>query len=100
MLVRHATPRRNLPSIRKGGLKTAKSKGKLKVVWVHTPGRTPWAVLHTEMRHKVQGKDIVVIEIRLPRSALKKRGKGLWYTLKDVATATFVREIELAEVVA
>jgi hypothetical protein len=33
LLLRHATPKRNLPSIERLGLLTSKSQGKLPVVW-------------------------------------------------------------------
>jgi hypothetical protein len=51
MLVRHAPPRRNVPGIERHGLFCGKSLGKLKVVWLHAPGKTPWALLHTGRRH-------------------------------------------------
>ena len=47
MLLRHATLRRNLPSIDQRGLLCAKSLGRMKVVWLHAPGKTAWALLHT-----------------------------------------------------
>ena len=34
-MLRHATLRRNLPSVRRLGLLCSKSKGKLPVVWLH-----------------------------------------------------------------
>src|SRR5262245_35181594 len=40
MLLRHATPRRRLERILRGGLLCARSLGKLKVVWLHAPGKT------------------------------------------------------------
>ena len=51
MLVRHATLARYLPSILQRGLLCSKSKGRLKVVWLHTPNKTTWATLHTVRRH-------------------------------------------------
>ena len=47
MLLRHATLRKYLPGIERRGLLCRKSLGKLKVVWLHAPGKTPWALLHT-----------------------------------------------------
>ena len=35
MLIRHATPRRNLPSIGRSSLLCAKSRGWMRVVWLH-----------------------------------------------------------------
>ena len=40
MLLRHATPRKNLPSIDRLGLLTSKSRGRLRVVWLHAPSKT------------------------------------------------------------
>jgi hypothetical protein len=51
MLLRHATPARNLSSILHRGLLTRKSKGRLPVVWLHAPGKTSWTLLHTVRRH-------------------------------------------------
>ena len=51
MKLRHATPARNLASILQRGLLTRKRKGRLPVVWLHAPGKTSWAQLHTVKRH-------------------------------------------------
>ena len=51
MLLRHATLRKNLPGIQRRGLLCARSLGKLEVVWLHAPGKTAWALLHTVRRH-------------------------------------------------
>ena len=67
MLLRHSTPRRNLPSIVKAGLLCSRSKGKLPVVWLHAPGRTTWAVLHTVKRHGGNVDDVVTLELEVPR---------------------------------
>ncbi len=40
MLLRHATPARNLSGIIKAGLLTSKSQGKLPVVWVCCRAKT------------------------------------------------------------
>jgi hypothetical protein len=81
MKLRHATPSRNLASIRKRGLLTTKSKGKLAVVWLHATSRSAWAVLHTMKRHKC--KQVTVIELDVPRSWLTRSKAGLWYTSRD-----------------
>lgn len=78
----HATPSRNLASIRKRWLLTAKSKGRLAVVWLHAPSRSPWAVLHTMRRHACTA--VTVIEISVPRSWLTRSKAGLWYSNRDV----------------
>ena len=82
MKLRHATPSRNFASIKRRGLLTTKSKGKLPVVWLHAPIRSPWAVLHTMKRHGC--KEVIVFEIDVPRSWVTRSKAGLWYTNRDV----------------
>jgi hypothetical protein len=84
-ILRHTTPVRNLASIRKLGLLTSKSQGKVPAVWLHAPGRSAWATLHVSRRHKVPVEDTVTLEVEVRRSSLKKSGRpGLWYTTADV----------------
>ncbi len=98
MMLRHSTPTRNLGSINRAGLLTSKSKGKLPVVWLHSPSRSAWAVLHVSKRHKVQVSETVTIEVELPRSVLKKSGRpGLWYCPVDVLPERFRRTITFDE---
>ena len=51
MLLRHATLARNVNSILQRGLLCRKSKGRLKVVWLHSRSRSHWALSHTVGRH-------------------------------------------------
>src|SRR5262249_26492480 len=51
MLVRHATPARNVNSILRGGLLTSKSQGKLPVVRLCRPARSTSAILQSIKRH-------------------------------------------------
>jgi len=50
------------------GLLGKKSRGRLPVVWLHSPGRTAWALLHTIRRHGGRVEDVVVIELDVPRA--------------------------------
>jgi hypothetical protein len=84
MLVRHATLARNLPSILQHGLLCSKSKGRLKVVWLHTPNKTSWAALHTVRRHGGRVEAVVVLEVSVPRRWLRRSRKGLWYSVRDI----------------
>ena len=84
MLLRHATPARNLNSILRGGLLCSHSKGKLPVVWACSPARSWWAVLHVIKRHGGRVESTVVLELDLPRSWLRRNRKGLWYCPRDV----------------
>ena len=82
MRLYHATPRRNLASIRRRGLLTAKSKGKLPVVWLHSRGRRVWASLHTIKRHGT--KNVAILGASVSRQHLRRAGRGLWYSTVDV----------------
>ena len=60
---RHATLRRSLPAILAEGLDPARATGKQPLVWLHTPSRTPWAILHPMKRHRVTMAEIVVLDV-------------------------------------
>ena len=98
MLLRHATPRRNLPGIRRDGLLCSKSRGRLPVVWLHAPSKTPWAVLHTVRRHGGRVEGVVIIEVDVPRSWLRRNRKRLWYCATDIPPERFRRVIDFIEV--
>ena len=97
MLLRHATPGRNLASIQRRGLLCSKAKGKLQAVWLHALTRTPWATLHVSHRHGVRLEDVVVLEVRVPRSWLTRSRKKLWYSLRDIPPGRLGRVRTFAE---
>ena len=78
MLLRHATPTRNLESIRRTGLDPAKSRCARPECWLHTPGQSPWAVLHVARRHTVPADGVTVLEWDIPRAWLTRRRGGVW----------------------
>ena len=84
MLLRHATPARNLPSIIKAGLLTSKSQGKLPAVWLCSAAKTLWAAAHVVRRHGGRIESVVVLEIDVPRPWLRRSKKGLWYSRYDI----------------
>ena len=84
MLLRHATPRRNLPGIKRAGRLTSKSQGKLPVVWVCCRAKTAWAALHTIRRHGGRAENVVILEIDVPRRWLRRSKRGLWYCPRDI----------------
>jgi hypothetical protein len=98
MLLRHATPRRNLPAIKRAGLLTAKSLGRLPAVWLHAPARSAWAAVHVVRRHGGRVENVAILELDVPRSWLKRNRKGIWYTRRDVPPARFRRVIDFIEV--
>ena len=96
MLLRHATLRKYLPGIERHGLLCGKSLGKLKVVWLHAPSKTAWALLHTVRRHGGRIEDVVVLEIDVPRGWLRKSRRGLWYSVNDIPFERMTRLIDFA----
>ena len=76
MKLYHTTPRSNLENIRRVGLDPAHSQGAEKVIWLHTPSRTHWAILHTAKRHHCNIDDIIIIEVNIPRAKIRRRWRG------------------------
>jgi hypothetical protein len=97
MLLRHATPIRNLPSIQRLGLLCSKSQGRRKVVWFHSASMSEWAVLHTVERHGGRVENVVILEIDVPRSWLRRAHRGLRYSLRDIPARRIRRVITFAE---
>ena len=100
MLVRHATPARNLNSILRRGLLCSHSEGKLPAVWVCSPGKTVWAAAHVVRRHGGRIESTVVLELDVPRSWLRRNRKGLWYCPRDVPPHRIRRVLTFGELVA
>ena len=94
MLLRHATLNRNLIPIIDDGLLCAKAKGRRKVVWLHTPAKSTWAVIHTVRRHGGRVQDVIVLEVDVPRSWLRKSRRGLWYCVRDIPPIRIVGVVD------
>jgi hypothetical protein len=93
--LRHATPGRNLASILRDGLLTAKSQGRYKAVWLHGADRSHWAALHTVKRHGGRVEDIVVLEVTVPAVWLKRHGgnaRETWRSVRDIPLR-FIRKV-------
>jgi hypothetical protein len=76
MLVRHATPARNLAGILRAGLLCAKSLG-TPAVWFHPAARSAWAVLHTVKRHGGRIESVVILGGRAAALAAEGQGPAL-----------------------
>ena len=100
MRLRHATPRRNLPAILRQGLLCSKSQGKLPVVWLHSPTATPWAALHCIRRHGGRVEGVVILEVEVPRSWLRRNRRRLWYSTLDISPDRIKRVIDFGELAA
>jgi hypothetical protein len=82
------------------GLLCSKSKGKLPVVWLHSPAKSAWAAVHTVRRHGGRVEQVVVIELSVPRGWLRRSKRGLWYCPKDIPPGRFRATIQFAELAA
>jgi hypothetical protein len=98
MPLRHATPRRNLPGSKRAGLLTAKSQGRLPAVWLHASARSAWAALHVVRRPGGRVENVVILELDVPWSWLRRNRKGIWFTRRDEPPARFRRVIDFFEV--
>jgi hypothetical protein len=97
IILRHATPVRNLRSVLRLGLLCSYSRGKLPVVWLHCPAKTYWAMVHTVERHHGRIEQVVIIEVKVPRKWLRRSRRGLWYCTRDIPPQCFGRAWRFAE---
>jgi hypothetical protein len=97
-MMRHCTPAKNLASIMRSGLLCSKSRGRLKAVWLATPARTNWAILHTVKRHGGRVETTVVLEVAVPRGWMRHSRRGLSYTLRDVPASRIMRVYTFTEI--
>ncbi len=81
MRLLHATSVRKSYTIHTQGLKAGKSKGAAKTVWLVSEGNFAAAVNHAMKRHNLKPDEVIVFEVDVPRSWVRKgRRKGLWHT--------------------
>jgi hypothetical protein len=66
------------------GLLASRPQGKMPAVWLCSPSKSSWAVLHTIKRHGDKVETTVVLVLDVPRSWLRRSRKGLRYVLRDV----------------
>jgi hypothetical protein len=96
----HATPFCNYPSITGRGLLTAMSQGALRAVWLCEEGRMHWACLHAVRRHGGKIEDVVVVKVEVPREWLRRHGghvAGLYRCTRDVPPRLFRKVIGFNE---
>jgi hypothetical protein len=97
VLLRHATLLRNLPSIERRGLLCSKSRGRLPVIWLHTPAKSFWATLHTVKRHGGRAEAVIILLVDVPRAWLRRNRAGLWYSVRNVPPDRIRRVLSFAE---
>ena len=92
----HATTRQNLDSILTHGLLVAHAdpQAKLKGCWMATASNRGWAIIHTIRKHNAQLQDVVVIEVNIPRTQVKRFRTGLWVSSTDVPPVRLGQVIE------
>jgi hypothetical protein len=61
---------------------------------------TPWACLHVVRRHRGRVEEVVVLELDVLRSWLRRHGgavRALWYSVRDVQPQQIRRVITFGE---
>jgi len=95
----HATTRRSLRSILVDGrLRADKSKVSRRAVYLATPAQRLWAVDHVARRHGVKISDVVLIEVNVPRTWLRRHNRSLWYCMRDIPVPMTAKVTGLVEV--
>jgi hypothetical protein len=83
-ILTHATFARNLGSIARRGLLCCKSTGKRAAVWLVRGADAAWAAMHVVGRHGGRIENVVVLEVEVPQSWLRRHRAGLFYVVQDV----------------
>jgi hypothetical protein len=96
--LRHATLIRNLPNIERHGLLCEKSQGKKAVVWLHAASYSAWSMAHVVRRHGGRIEAVVILEVQIPRSWLRRSRKGLWYSVRDIPADRIRKVITFTDV--
>jgi hypothetical protein len=88
-MLNHATTACRLRCIRRRGLLISKAdpSAKIRGIWLHSPALSSWAVLHTQRKHGARLAEVVVVEVRVPRSKLTRFRRELWFVRQDLAPA-------------
>lgn len=85
MKLQHTTLARNIPGIMRDGIDPKRSKGRLAAVWLHVPSRKDWAIVHTLTRHGGRVSDVVVLDVTVPRSWLRRSAwRGKYYCTRVI----------------
>lgn len=94
MTLRHCTTRERYERIKDEGLRVscADPAAKIKGVWMVTPSKTAYGVLHTQRKHGAALADVVVLTLRISpklRKGLRKfrntsTGYQAYYSVQDI----------------
>ena len=95
MKLYHTTLKANLDSITENGIDPSFSKGAESVIFLHTRSRTEWAILHIGIRHRCSIDEIIIIEVNVPRSALRRDHRGVWTTSEPITTFVSITDAEI-----
>jgi Mg2+ and Co2+ transporter CorA len=82
--LRHCTPAKNLRSIFASGIQHTLAHGKMKVVWLHQPRKTRWALAHVAARHSTAIKQLATIEVQMPRADVRRNRDGIYICARTV----------------
>lgn len=80
----HFTPRTNLRSILRHGLRVGRSQGKIKAVWLCTLSQLSKLREHIADHHGVGVNDLVCLRVRPRLTKLVRRRRGIWIHLESI----------------
>jgi hypothetical protein len=64
-------------------------------VWLHSPHKTAWGILHMFKRHQATLADVVIVDVNVPRAWVERTSaKGLWITTHIIPPARIVNIID------
>lgn len=96
MKLYHVTHRDNLPSILANGLDPSLAKNRRKSVWGVVRSRAAWAIVHVLAKPwnaEARISDLVVIEVSLPKSEVRRYKTGVWYTVEGRGPVAVTHEM-------
>lgn len=93
----HATPRGNMGSITREGLRRFYARARMKVVWLHRSERHAWATAHVSELHGVDECDVVIYPVTLSDEEVKAWStSGIAFVDLDIAPDRLGRPFVLA----
>jgi hypothetical protein len=84
VLLFHFTPRTNLPSIMRTGIKLSRSKGRRRRIWLCGWPAYKWAWHHVADHQRCQLDDMAVVIVMAPESALKCGRSHIYFCTVDI----------------
>jgi hypothetical protein len=90
MILWHASPWHNLPSIRERGLDPDYATGRLRAVWLHSAALSSLVCSGVALRHGVGIDGICLIAVHVRRRSIRRFRRCLWYCCDVIGPANLL----------